>query len=170
MGVSTLRASALPRSEIQGAPYRQQLVLDWTDYCNAKCFFCYREKYEQQIGGKGEFIRFAKLKKLERVLQALIPDRLLELYEGRLWVRADWSEAVAESVPSRISFVSAEISEGDAKAAVRELEQVVAAKDEAITKYKLELARIKRQLHSVFNARSCRVTGPPRAPRTSINH
>lgn len=52
----------------QPAPYPQQLILDWTDYCNAKCFFCYREKYEQQIGGKGEFIPFAKLKKLERVL------------------------------------------------------------------------------------------------------
>jgi MoaA/NifB/PqqE/SkfB family radical SAM enzyme len=49
-------------------PYPQQLILDWTDYCNAKCFFCYREKYEQQIGGKGEFIPFAKLKRLEKVL------------------------------------------------------------------------------------------------------
>ena len=50
------------------APYPEQIVLDWTDYCNAKCFFCYREKYEQQIGGKGEFIPFEKLKKLEKVL------------------------------------------------------------------------------------------------------
>ena len=50
------------------APYPQQLILDWTDYCNAKCFFCYREKYENQIGGKGEFIPFAKLKKLEKAL------------------------------------------------------------------------------------------------------
>ncbi len=54
--------------EPRRAPYPQQLILDWTDYCNAKCFFCYREKYEQQIGGKGEFIPFAKLKKLEKVL------------------------------------------------------------------------------------------------------
>ena len=52
----------------QKAPYPQQLILDWTDYCNAKCFFCYREKYEQQIGGKGEFIPFAKLRKLEKAL------------------------------------------------------------------------------------------------------
>lgn len=50
------------------APYPQQIILDWTDYCNAKCFFCYREKYEEQIGGKGGFIPFAKLKKLERAL------------------------------------------------------------------------------------------------------
>ena len=51
------------------APYPETLVLDWTDYCNAQCFFCYREKYEQQIGGKGEFIPFAKLRKLERALR-----------------------------------------------------------------------------------------------------
>jgi MoaA/NifB/PqqE/SkfB family radical SAM enzyme len=51
-----------------GAPYPEQLILDWTDYCNAKCFFCYREKYEQQIGGRGEFIPFEKLRKLENVL------------------------------------------------------------------------------------------------------
>ncbi len=54
--------------EPRRAPYPQQLTLDWTDYCNAKCFFCYREKYEQQIGGKGEFIPFSKLKRLEKVL------------------------------------------------------------------------------------------------------
>lgn len=54
--------------EPRRAPYPQQLILDWTDYCNAKCFFCYREKYEKQIGGKGEFIPLAKLKNLERVL------------------------------------------------------------------------------------------------------
>jgi MoaA/NifB/PqqE/SkfB family radical SAM enzyme len=50
------------------APLPRQLVLDWTDYCNAKCFFCFRDKYEKAIGGKGEFIPFAKLKKLESVL------------------------------------------------------------------------------------------------------
>jgi MoaA/NifB/PqqE/SkfB family radical SAM enzyme len=50
------------------APYPKQLILDWTDYCNAKCFFCQREKYEETIGGKGEFVPFAKLKKLEKVL------------------------------------------------------------------------------------------------------
>ena len=50
------------------APYPRQLVLDWTDYCNAKCFFCWREKYEQQIGGMGGFIPFETLKKLEDVL------------------------------------------------------------------------------------------------------
>ena len=47
------------------APYPRHLVLDWTDYCNAKCFFCGRENYEKQIGGMGGFIPFAKLKKLE---------------------------------------------------------------------------------------------------------
>jgi MoaA/NifB/PqqE/SkfB family radical SAM enzyme len=62
-------ATAVPLSTVpNGAPYPEQLVLDWTDYCNAKCFFCYREKYEQQIGGKGEFVPFEKLKKLEKVL------------------------------------------------------------------------------------------------------
>lgn len=60
--------TALRHVESRKAPYPQQLILDWTDYCNAKCFFCYREKYEKQIGGKGEFIPFAKLKKLERAL------------------------------------------------------------------------------------------------------
>lgn len=50
------------------APYPETLVLDWTDYCNAKCFFCRRAKYEQKIGGKGEFIPFEKLKKLQKVL------------------------------------------------------------------------------------------------------
>jgi MoaA/NifB/PqqE/SkfB family radical SAM enzyme len=62
-------ATAVPLPNIPNeAPYPEQLVLDWTDYCNAKCFFCYREKYEQQIGGKGEFIPFEKLRKLEKVL------------------------------------------------------------------------------------------------------
>ena len=51
-----------------GAPYPRQLVLDWTDYCNAKCFFCWREKYEKEIGGMGAFIPFEQLKKLEGVL------------------------------------------------------------------------------------------------------
>jgi MoaA/NifB/PqqE/SkfB family radical SAM enzyme len=53
---------------VDKAPYPEALVLDWTDYCNAKCFFCYREKYEREIGGKGEFIPFEKLRKLEKVL------------------------------------------------------------------------------------------------------
>ncbi len=53
------------------APYPQTLVLDWTDYCNAKCFFCQRAKYEETIGGKGEFIPFEKLRKLERVLSRI---------------------------------------------------------------------------------------------------
>lgn len=52
----------------EGAPYPKTLVLDWTDYCNAKCFFCRRETYERTIGGMGEFIPFAKLRKLETVL------------------------------------------------------------------------------------------------------
>lgn len=69
--MSTLLAekvTALQSRETDPAPYPRQLVLDWTDYCNAKCFFCWREKYEQEIGGMGEFIPFAKLKKLEDVL------------------------------------------------------------------------------------------------------
>ncbi len=69
--MSTLLAekvTALQSREADPAPYPRQLVLDWTDYCNAKCFFCWREKYEQEIGGMGEFIPFAKLKKLEDVL------------------------------------------------------------------------------------------------------
>lgn len=69
--MTTLLAEPVPATrpvERPKAPYPQHLILDWTDYCNAKCFFCYREKYEQQIGGKGEFIPFAKLKKLEKVL------------------------------------------------------------------------------------------------------
>jgi MoaA/NifB/PqqE/SkfB family radical SAM enzyme len=52
-------------------PYPERVCLDWTDYCNAKCFFCPREEYEKQIGGMGEFIPFAKLKKLEKVLSSV---------------------------------------------------------------------------------------------------
>jgi len=67
----TIAAAELaPISEDVGrvaAPYPRHLVLDWTDYCNAKCFFCYREKYEKEIGGMGGFIPFAQLKKLENV-------------------------------------------------------------------------------------------------------
>jgi MoaA/NifB/PqqE/SkfB family radical SAM enzyme len=53
------------------APPPESLVLDWTDYCNAKCFFCPRVEYEQQIGGKGGFVPFEDLKKLEKVLRAI---------------------------------------------------------------------------------------------------
>jgi MoaA/NifB/PqqE/SkfB family radical SAM enzyme len=53
------------------APYPKKVVLDWTDYCNAKCFFCPREDYEKQIGGKGGFIPLAKLKRLENVLSSV---------------------------------------------------------------------------------------------------
>jgi MoaA/NifB/PqqE/SkfB family radical SAM enzyme len=59
------------RSPVPRAPYPQKVVLDWTDYCNAKCFFCPRENYEKQIGGKGGFIPFAKLKRLEKVLSSI---------------------------------------------------------------------------------------------------
>lgn len=58
-------------SGLAKAPLPESIYLDWTDYCNAKCFFCYREKYEQQIGGRGEFIPFAKLRKLEKVLSSV---------------------------------------------------------------------------------------------------
>jgi MoaA/NifB/PqqE/SkfB family radical SAM enzyme len=58
-------------SAVAKAPLPESIYLDWTDYCNAKCFFCYREKYEQQIGGRGEFIPFAKLRKLEGVLSSV---------------------------------------------------------------------------------------------------
>lgn len=58
-------ATVLP---VAKSPFPETLVLDWTDYCNAKCFFCYREKYEQQIGGRGEFIPYKKLRKLEKAL------------------------------------------------------------------------------------------------------
>jgi MoaA/NifB/PqqE/SkfB family radical SAM enzyme len=67
-GMTILPADA---STDVAAAYPQSLVLDWTDYCNAKCFFCYREKYEQEIGGRGEFIPFARLKKLEKVLSRI---------------------------------------------------------------------------------------------------
>ncbi len=65
--VAEPRADARPVAQ-EEAPLPRQLVLDWTDYCNAKCFFCFRDKYEKAIGGKGEFIPFAKLRKLESVL------------------------------------------------------------------------------------------------------
>lgn len=53
------------------APLPESIYLDWTDYCNAKCFFCERDNYERHIGGRGEFIPFAKLKKLETALGAV---------------------------------------------------------------------------------------------------
>jgi len=60
-----------PAAATVKAPLPQNLVLDWTDYCNAKCFFCWRDNYERQIGGKGDFIPFSRLKKLEKVLSAI---------------------------------------------------------------------------------------------------
>jgi wyosine [tRNA(Phe)-imidazoG37] synthetase (radical SAM superfamily) len=70
-GTATL--SGDERSSAGRAPYPQLIYLDWTDYCNASCFFCPRSfnEYEKQIGGKGEFVPFAKLKKLERVLSSV---------------------------------------------------------------------------------------------------
>jgi MoaA/NifB/PqqE/SkfB family radical SAM enzyme len=61
------------RSSVDRAPYPEGIYLDWTDYCNASCFFCPRSfnEYEKKIGGKGEFVPFAKLKKLERVLSSV---------------------------------------------------------------------------------------------------
>jgi MoaA/NifB/PqqE/SkfB family radical SAM enzyme len=47
------------------APYPQQIVLDWTTYCNAKCFFCPRD-----ISG-GDFVPLATLTKLEKVLSSV---------------------------------------------------------------------------------------------------
>jgi MoaA/NifB/PqqE/SkfB family radical SAM enzyme len=47
------------------ASYPQQIFLDWTDYCNAKCFFCPRD-----IAG-GDFVPLAKLTKLEKVLSSV---------------------------------------------------------------------------------------------------
>ena len=62
-------ATAMPPSRehfVKGRdPYPERVCLDWTDYCNAKCFFCPREEYEKQIGGSGGFIPFSKLKHLE---------------------------------------------------------------------------------------------------------
>jgi wyosine [tRNA(Phe)-imidazoG37] synthetase (radical SAM superfamily) len=66
--MSTLLATSAVKRPHKQAPYPRQLVLDWTDYCNAKCFFCFREKYEEAIGGMGEFIPSAKQKKFEDVL------------------------------------------------------------------------------------------------------
>jgi len=49
------------------APYPEQVFLDWTSYCNAKCFFCPRD-----VGpGTGDFIPLAKLTRLEKVLSSL---------------------------------------------------------------------------------------------------
>jgi MoaA/NifB/PqqE/SkfB family radical SAM enzyme len=51
-------------------PFPETFTLDWTDYCNAKCFFCPREEYEQRIGGPGGFIPFENIKKLASPLRA----------------------------------------------------------------------------------------------------
>jgi MoaA/NifB/PqqE/SkfB family radical SAM enzyme len=67
--MDTYVAEPIIRPPSTPAPLPEVLVLDWTDYCNAKCFFCYREKYEQQIGGRGEFVPFVKLRMLETALR-----------------------------------------------------------------------------------------------------
>src|SRR5258706_383841 len=69
----TARLPVEGRSLAGRAPYPERVYVDWTDYCNASCFFCPRsfEEYEKQIGGKGEFVPFAKLKKLEKVLRSV---------------------------------------------------------------------------------------------------
>jgi MoaA/NifB/PqqE/SkfB family radical SAM enzyme len=71
MATATLPSEG--RSSVGRAPYPEVVYLDWTDYCNASCFFCPRSfnEYEKQIGGKGEFVPFAKLKKLEKVLSSV---------------------------------------------------------------------------------------------------
>src|SRR6516164_1689945 len=70
---ATAMLSSEGPSSVDLAPYPELIYLDWTDYCNASCFFCPRSfnEYEKQIGGKGEFVPFAKLKKLERVLSSV---------------------------------------------------------------------------------------------------
>src|SRR5262245_47860887 len=70
---ATAMLSSEGPSSVDLAPHPELIYLDWTDYCNASCFFCPRSfnEYEKQIGGKGEFVPFAKLKKLERVLSSV---------------------------------------------------------------------------------------------------
>jgi wyosine [tRNA(Phe)-imidazoG37] synthetase (radical SAM superfamily) len=70
---ATAARSSEGHSSVDRAPYPERIYLDWTDYCNASCFFCPRSftEYEKQIGGKGEFVPFAKLKKLEKVLSSV---------------------------------------------------------------------------------------------------
>ena len=47
------------------APYPEQVFVDWTSYCNAKCFFCPRNIE------RGEFVPLEKLTKLEKVLSSV---------------------------------------------------------------------------------------------------
>jgi molybdenum cofactor biosynthesis enzyme MoaA len=76
-GLTAEQVTATLPSEARSSPdpatYPERIYLDWTDYCNASCFFCPRSfmEYEKQIGGKGEFVPLAKLKKLERVLRSV---------------------------------------------------------------------------------------------------
>lgn len=67
-----LESGELARSEAQPspAPWPETIVLDWTDYCNLKCMFCWREEFEQQNGSKGNFISFDNIRMLERPLRA----------------------------------------------------------------------------------------------------
>lgn len=58
------RPSEAPSFEAR-APYPEQVFLDWTSYCNAKCFFCPRN-----IEG-GDFVPLAQLTKLEKVLSSV---------------------------------------------------------------------------------------------------
>src|SRR3974390_1843418 len=51
------------------APPPRRVVYDWTDYCNAKCFFCPREEYVRSINGEGGFVPFENIKQLAPVLE-----------------------------------------------------------------------------------------------------
>lgn len=52
----------------QNAPLPRKVVLDWTDFCNAKCFFCGRAAYEKALGHPGGFVLLEQIRKLEPVL------------------------------------------------------------------------------------------------------
>jgi MoaA/NifB/PqqE/SkfB family radical SAM enzyme len=62
--VALARSREAPSFETP-AQYPEQVFLDWTSYCNAKCFFCPRN-----IEG-GEFVPLEKLTKLEKVLSSV---------------------------------------------------------------------------------------------------
>jgi MoaA/NifB/PqqE/SkfB family radical SAM enzyme len=68
-GMDTLIAEPVTASPAS-FPFPETFTLDWTDYCNAKCFFCPREEYEKRIGGSGGFIAFKNIMKLEPPLRA----------------------------------------------------------------------------------------------------
>ncbi|MGO8908848.1 MAG: radical SAM protein [Bradyrhizobium sp.] len=70
MLLENIEVAAKSETRPHSATPPETIVLDWTDYCNLKCMFCWRDEFEKQNGSKGDFISFEKIEMLERPLRA----------------------------------------------------------------------------------------------------